>query len=240
MRGMGPRTGEPRLMPPADDSALPRRRFSLARKAEALHTLALRRGSIREIPDFVTNSMPVEPSVLDDLLVRTGSGDDGAFRALYDQTSARVFAVCLRIARNRALAEDILQESYVRIWERSRQFDPVRGGAMGWIITVSRNHAIDVVRASGREASLPETDLLDIADATAMRSMEAAIAAPALWRCLAALDEGVRRAIVLSYRDGLTYQELSVLLEIPLGTVKTWVRRGMRLLRRCLDETDVG
>lgn len=182
----------------------------------------------------------VEPGLLDELLVRTGAGDHGAFRALFDRTSARLFAVCLRLARDRALAEDMLQEAYVRIWERSRQFDPQRGGAIGWMTTVARNHAIDVIRARGREMSVPNVDLPDVPDAAAMRSMETAAAAPALWRCLGTLDEGARRAIVHAYRDGLTYQELSTLLEIPLGTVKTRVRRGMGRLRRCLDGSDVG
>lgn len=182
----------------------------------------------------------VEPSLLDDLLVRTGSGDHGAFRALYDLTSARLFAICLRIARDRGLAEDILQDAYVRIWERSRQFEPTRGGAMNWMIAVSRNHAIDVIRTRGRQATVPDTELPDIPDVAAMPSMEAAASAPALWRCLATLDEGARRAIVHAYRDGLTYKELSTLLEAPVGTVKTWVRRGMGRLRRCLDGNDVG
>ena len=183
---------------------------------------------------------PAEPSSLDDLLVRTGAGDQSAFRTLYDRTSARLFAICLRIARDRALAEDILQDVYVRIWERSRQFDPQRGEAMAWITTICRNRTIDVIRSRGRDVPVPDTEFFDIPDADAVRSMEAASDAPPLWRCLGTLDDGVRRAIVLAYSNGLTYQELSTVLGIPVGTAKTWVRRGMELLRRCLDVNDVG
>ncbi|MGZ8389754.1 MAG: sigma-70 family RNA polymerase sigma factor [Rhodoplanes sp.] len=88
---------------------------------------------------------------LDALLARTASGDQTAFRALYDRTSGRLFAICLRIARNRTLAEDFLQEAYARVWERSPQFDPQRGSALAWMIALTRNHAIDVIRTRGRE-----------------------------------------------------------------------------------------
>src|ERR1700752_4152046 len=97
-------------------------------------------------------STAAERRALDELLARTASGDRTAFRALYERTSGRMFAICLRIARNPTLAEAFLQEAYTRIWERARQFDPARGSAMAWMITVARNHAIDVIRQRRREA----------------------------------------------------------------------------------------
>lgn len=95
-------------------------------------------------------NIPTEES-LDSLLTRTASGDQGAFRLLYERTSGRLFAICLRIARNRTLAEDFLQEAYARVWERSPQIDPQRGGALAWMIALTRHHAIDVIRWRGRE-----------------------------------------------------------------------------------------
>jgi RNA polymerase sigma-70 factor (ECF subfamily) len=95
-------------------------------------------------------SAPVEES-LDALLARTASGDKLAFRALYDRTSGRLFAICLRIARNRTLAEDFLQEAFARVWERAPQFDRQRGSALAWMIALTRHHAIDVIRMRGRE-----------------------------------------------------------------------------------------
>ena len=83
--------------------------------------------------------------LLDVLLERTASGDKIAFRSLYDRTSGRLFAICLRIARNRTLAEDFLQEAYARVWERSTQFDRQRGSALAWMIALARHYAIDVI-----------------------------------------------------------------------------------------------
>jgi quercetin dioxygenase-like cupin family protein len=91
-------------------------------------------------------AMAADGEVLDGLLMRTALRDQGAFRALYDSTAGR-----LRIVRERSLAEDVLQEAYVRIWERARQFDPARGSAVAWIIAIARHHAIDVVRSRPRE-----------------------------------------------------------------------------------------
>ena len=175
---------------------------------------------------------------LDGLLARTATGDHAAFRALYGHSAGRLFAVCLRIARDRSLAEDLLQEVYLRIWERARQFDPARGSALAWMIAIARNHAIDAIRARIREAIVPDEHAIDVADAGALRGMEARIELPAVTRYLAALDEGPRRAIVLAYRDGLSYDELSALMGIPVGTAKTWVSRGLARIRHCLDEAE--
>ena len=165
----------------------------------------------------------------------TAAGDRSAFRSLYERTSGRLFAVCLRIARDRTLAEDFLQEAYTRIWERARQFDPARGSALAWMVTVARNHAIDVVRQRRRETPLPDELPFDVPATATTADADASIDFDAVSRCLAALDEGPRRAIVSAYRDGLSYAELSDLLGVPTGTAKTWVHRGIAKLRSALD-----
>jgi RNA polymerase sigma-70 factor, ECF subfamily len=177
----------------------------------------------------------VDGHALNGLLVRAALGDQGAFRSLYDATAARLFAICLRIVRDRTFAEDALQEAYLRIWERSRQFDPARGNALAWIIGITRNHAIDLIRSRGREAIAPPQLEPEAADPTAHAGIEAAADLGAIGRCLAGLDDGPRRAIVLAYRYGLSHEELATLLGAPLGTVKTWVSRGLARLRLCLD-----
>lgn len=176
-----------------------------------------------------------ERSVLDALLARTASGDAGAFRSLYERTAGRLFAICLRIARERSLAEDFLQEAFTRIWERASQFDPTRGSAFAWMVAVTRNHAIDVIRQRRREAPLPDNFDFDVPASATTAGAETNIDFEAVSRCLATLDEGPRRAIISAYRDGLSYAELSVLLGVPIGTVKTWVHRGIAKLRSALD-----
>lgn len=172
---------------------------------------------------------------LDALLARTASGDQTAFRALYDRTSGRLFAICLRIARNRTLAEDFLQEAYTRVWERSPQFDPQRGSALAWMIALTRNHAIDVIRTRGREVLSVDGTEFEVPDQPALAPAEARLDYPAIARALAELDEGPRRAIMHAYLDGMSYQEIGAALGIPIGTAKTWVSRGIAKLRRSLD-----
>ncbi|MGZ8324581.1 MAG: sigma-70 family RNA polymerase sigma factor [Rhodoplanes sp.] len=172
---------------------------------------------------------------LNALLARTASGDQTAFRALYDRTSGRLFAICLRIARNRTLAEDFLQEAYARVWERSPQFDPQRGSALAWMIALTRNHAIDVIRTRGREVLSVDGTEFEVPDQPALAPAEARLDYPAITRALAELDEGPRRAIMHAYLDGMSYQEIGAALGIPIGTAKTWVSRGIAKLRRSLD-----
>jgi len=186
-------------------------------------------------PPMSTQGDDGERSALNDLLVRTASGDGGAFRALYERTSGRLFAICLRIARDRTLAEDFLQEAFTRIWERANQFDHMRGSALAWMVAVTRNHAIDVVRQRRRETALPDDFEIDVPASATTDSAETSIDLDAVSRGLATLDDGPRRAIVSAYRDGLSYVELSVLLGVPVGTVKTWVHRGIAKLRTILD-----
>ena len=172
---------------------------------------------------------------LEDLLVRTAAADEAAFRSLYDRTAGRLLAVCLRIARHRRLAEDILRESYVRIWRRAHEFDPAHGGALAWMIAVARNHALDVIRLRMREDRPPDDLTFETADAAALGAIEAKFELSALGRCLGELGDGERHAIVLAYRDGLTYDQLAVLLGVSVETVKSSIGRGLVRLRDCLE-----
>jgi RNA polymerase sigma-70 factor (ECF subfamily) len=182
-----------------------------------------------------TLARATESSALEDLLVRTASADEAAFRVLYGRTAGRLFAVCLRIARHRRLAEEMLQQVYVRIWQRARQFDPAQGGALAWMIAIARNHTLDAIRLRMRQDRPPDEVTLEAADAAALGAIQAKFELSALGRCLGELSDAERHAIILAYRDGLTYDQLAVLLGISVDAVKTSVTRGLTRLRDCLE-----
>ena len=179
---------------------------------------------------------PLDEAVVDELLKRTAAGDQAAFSALYERTAGRLFAVCLRVARHRRLAEELVRETYVRIWDTARQFDPAQGRALAWMTSIARTHAIDVIRIKIREPRPPDEVTLEAAEPTALGAMEARVEFDAVGRCLRDLEYGERHAIVLAYRDGLSYDQLAVLLGVSVETVKEWVSRGLAKLRDCMDK----
>lgn len=175
------------------------------------------------------------PLQLQQLIRRTSRGDKAAFAVLYARTAAKLFGVAIRIVGQREEAEEVLQESFVAIWQRAGDYEPARGSASGWLTTIVRHCAIDHVRrrASRPDSrSAPDQILLGFpASGSTDRGAELA----ALQRCLAELDEQQRRAILLAYLYGLTREEIAADFAVPLGTVKSWVRRGLERLKRCLD-----
>lgn len=181
--------------------------------------------------DHVTES----PLLLQDLLRKTAAGDAAAFAALYKQTAGKLFGVAIRIAGRGEVAEDALQECFVLVWQRAADYDPVRGGAMSWLIAIIRNCTIDRLR---RRAKRPEGH-------AAAENALSRLAAPdstakgaelrALKHCLGELDEQPREAVLLAYLYGLTREELALRLAVPIGTVKSWIRRSLDRLKRCLD-----
>jgi len=175
--------------------------------------------------------LPVE------LLQRVAVGDRAAFAALYRTTSAKLFGVAMRITQRRDWAEDALQESFVAVWRRAVDYDPVKGSAMTWLATIVRHRAIDQRRrrASTAEArSEPEEALLALASGASDRADRGAELA-ALKRCLLELETQPRRAVLLAYAYGYTHEELARDLATPVGTVKSWIRRSLERLKRCLD-----
>lgn len=165
-------------------------------------------------------------------IARVAAGDQAALRRVYAATSARLFGICLRFATDRDGAEDALQETYVKVWRRADRFDPARASAMTWLSLIARGTAIDAARASGRAANGMAT-LRDHADL--------AWSAPdghraALDECLDLLDENARGNIRSAFFDGYSYDELASRAAVPLGTMKSRIRRGLMALRRCLDD----
>jgi RNA polymerase sigma-70 factor, ECF subfamily len=168
-------------------------------------------------------------------LISASARGDRAFAALYAQTSAKLFGIALRILRQRELAEEALQESFVAVWERARDYDSARGSAMGWLVTIVRHCAIDQLR---RRAARPESGSVAgavLPTLAAFDSTDSGAELRALQRCLDELDEQPRRAVLLAYCYGLTRDELATRLGAPVGTVKSWLRRSLERLQKCLE-----
>mgnify|MGYP001627258572 FL=1 len=179
----------------------------------------------------------VTPDDLSQMMSKIAEGDRDALRQLYQATSSKLFGVCLRILSDKDESEDVLQEVYVTIWRRADRFDKDRASVMTWISTIARNRAIDRLRARGPLAHAEQVEELEIADpapaATAL--LESAEAVGALQRCLSELDDRTEQAIRTAFFEGVTYEALARRLDTPLGTVKSWIRRGLMKLKGCLE-----
>jgi RNA polymerase sigma-70 factor (ECF subfamily) len=171
-------------------------------------------------------------------IARVAAGDRAALQIVYRDTSAKLFGVCLRILADRNEAEDVLQEVYITVWRKAGAFDAERGSPITWLVAIARNKAIDRLRAgaSGRKARPLEAaeDVSDPAPA-ALDLLAAADENRKLRGCLDELDARSKTAIRTAFYDGITYEELAARMGIPLGTVKSMIRRGLVKLRECLE-----
>lgn len=175
-------------------------------------------------------------AMLADALRRTGTGDRKAFHHVYRLAAAKLFGICLRICGERKAAEDVLQDVFVTVWLRADRYDPDRGSAIAWLATIARNRSLDW-RRSYRPASGSADALAMIADPapSAVDQLLLTERERRLHLCLDALDAPQRDAIRTAFFEGVTYAELAERLSIPVGTMKSWVRRGLLRLRECLD-----
>jgi len=174
-------------------------------------------------------------------LAMVGRGDRAALRQVYEMTAAKLFGICLRICGERASAEDVLQTVYIKVWERAGQFDAARASPITWLATIARNAAIDWRRSvAGRAArdTLPEQAAFAVADDTprADQSLVAAEEGDRLHHCLGELEDRTRVCIRAAFFDGSTYAELAARENVPLGTMKSWIRRGLLRLKDCLGD----
>ncbi|MGP1356901.1 sigma-70 family RNA polymerase sigma factor [Roseicyclus sp.] len=172
---------------------------------------------------------------IEGLIARVALRDRAAFSALYDATSAKLFGVCIRVLKDRGAAEEVLQEVYVKVWNRADRYRVTGHSPMTWLITIARNAAIDRLRATR-----PETEALeDIAVAAPGPDGEAAAIAASEARrirdCLAELDADRAAAVRAVYLEGRSYAEMAERLAVPLNTMKTWLRRSLISLRECLS-----
>ena len=179
-----------------------------------------------------------ERTPLDKLLKDIALGNRQAFEKLYRDSSPQLFAICLRIVSQRSEAEDVLQEVFATVWRKAAQFDVERAGAMPWLAMIARNKAIDRLRSQPQARKFEPLELADeIADpiASPQRDAQAAGERDRLDECMKRLDDRRRSLIRAAFFDGSTYEELAARVGSPLGTVKSWIRRGLLQLRECLE-----
>jgi len=157
------------------------------------------------------------------------AGDAPAFRCLYDATSAKLFGIILRILHERGEAEDVLQEVYTTVWRKAAEFDASRASPITWMATIARNRAIDRLRSRASRPSAPIEAAAEVRDerATAEDVMVAGDEARRVVAALAQLDARHAAAIRSTYFEGLTYEALAERDGVPVGTLKSWVRRGL-------------
>jgi len=188
--------------------------------------------------DAGLTASPDQLDTIADDLRRCAGGDKNALRRIFDSEAPQLVAVALRIVRRRELAEDVVQEAFVQIWTKAHQYSPERGSARGWIFAIARNRALNMLRDGKREDLVPEERLEILRDSDQMAQIMAS------WHrldrngrlhdCLAALEEVRRKSILMAYVGGYSHGEIAGKLDIPLGTAKSWIRRGLTTLRECM------
>jgi len=181
------------------------------------------------------------------LMSRSALGDRAAFARLYDLTSPHLFAVVLRIQRDRALAEDLLQEVYVNVWRAMGGFDAAQSQPMTWLTSIARNRAIDGLRRAQTQPAMlsvhrdddhdgPDLDQQMAAEGPGpLELLSQAGDARRLGACMEGLSAPQRQSVALAFFDGLSHAEVAEHLQQPLGTVKSWVRRALLSLKECLE-----
>ncbi|HEY6529712.1 MAG TPA: sigma-70 family RNA polymerase sigma factor [Cellvibrionaceae bacterium] len=170
------------------------------------------------------------------LLSATAQGDKTAFATLYQHTSSKLFAVSLQMLQRRDLAEDALQEAFVRIWHNAGDYQQEKGTVLTWMISIVRYRALDILRAtkSRREETVEAHDDIESPETPEINLYQSRERVQ-IDHCLDTLDGPQRDAIQLAYFRGLTHFEVCDRMAKPLGSVKSWIRRGLDVLKRCLD-----
>lgn len=171
-------------------------------------------------------------------LRKVADGDRDALQEVFARTSMKLMSICVRILKDRDEAEDVLQEVFISIWARAGSFDPDRSNPLTWMSTIARNKAIDRLRSrSARPAGAPIEEAFDLADdapdgfAAAVGRQEGA----RIHHCLSTLEVRAQKMIRTAFFEGTSYADLAARAGVPLGTVKSWIRRGLQRLKACLQ-----
>lgn len=176
--------------------------------------------------------------MLDQLLAKVAKQDQSAFAELYQATSAKLYSVALRILKSKEAAEDVIQESYVKVWERAADFDRAIASPITWMATIVRNRSLDEVRRRGirPQADVSELDALESDDEHPVEVMGRREDVERLLRCLEGLEPEKRQMVRLAYLDGLSREALAQKFSRPEGTIKTWLHRSLAQLKGCLEQ----
>ena len=179
-----------------------------------------------------TDTLPPDIE-LAQLLQRCAASDTAAFRTLYDKTSAILFARLLRMLRRRSVAEEVLQDVFVRIWQRASQFEVHRGRALAWMVTIARYCAIDLMRrerltlvSDDAVAEIPDESAPEAGDLEKPNNFD---------HCVQQLSDNARKCLTLAFVEGRSHDEIARLTASPLGSVKSWIRRALLSLKECLS-----
>lgn len=185
--------------------------------------------------------MSTDAQPLTRLLAATAAGDQRAFAELYAAASSHLFGLLMRILRRRDWAEEALQDCFLKVWQKAETYAPEKGAPLTWLLTIARYRALDLLRAKRPEVNEADdeamTGAIESAVAEGATPLEGAETLQGLGRleqCMKGLQQEQRQSVLLSYYQGYTHQELARRMKAPLGTVKSWVRRGLQQLRECL------
>lgn len=184
-------------------------------------------------------SAATDPGSLQTLIAQCARGDGGAFERLYRQTSAKLFGVAIRIVRREDWAEEVLQESFINIWNHAGGYNAALAAPMTWMTSIVRNRALDLLRRPNLEVPEPDESVIESwqdENPGPLELLMQSSEAKRLARCLKTIDGRQRETIVMAFFNGETHVELAGRLKQPLGTVKTWIRRGLERLRKCLTQ----
>ncbi len=170
------------------------------------------------------------------VVVRVGHGDREAFDLLYHSTNRKLYGIVLGIVATRSLADEILQEVYVKVWQRAGDFDPARSSPITWMAAIARNRSLDEVRRAGIKTTDPLDEAPDLAAELEdpMASRERSDQYRSILRCLETLDPARRDLILLAYYRGLSRDALAKRFDHPTATIKTWLHRSLNQLKQCL------
>ncbi|HET7175415.1 MAG TPA: sigma-70 family RNA polymerase sigma factor [Gammaproteobacteria bacterium] len=181
---------------------------------------------------------------LADLLHACAQGRQAAFQELYGQVSPQLFSILLRILKRKDLAEEALQDALLSVWRNAGSYSAEKGAPMTWLVSICRYRALDMLRRERREVSLEpalataedETaETAGLADGVADPELISKAEERALEECMQRLNDGQQTSLRLAYVDGCTHEEIAARLKSPIGTIKSWVRRGLESLKRCLE-----
>jgi RNA polymerase sigma-70 factor (ECF subfamily) len=176
------------------------------------------------------------PADLVSLIAAVAKGDEAAFERLYVATRAKLYGVVLRILRRQELAEEIIQETYVKIWNSAGQFNPELASPITWMTSIARNRAIDLVRKKSEASIEEEPDAMEVAadspDPLARREMTEEL--KRLLECVGRLEPDRQRLVLLAYYNGWSREQLAKKFAAPINTIKTWLRRSLLDIRECL------
>ena len=171
------------------------------------------------------------------LLAAVAKGDQAAFERLYQATRAKLYGTVIRILRRADLADEVLQEAYLKVWNSAGRFDPAVASPITWMVAIARNHAIDLVRRRAEISIEEEPEVMEVAAENphplAKREMSEEL--KRLLACMGRLDEDRRRLVLLAYYGGWSREQLAAKFEKPVNTIKTWLRRALADIRECLE-----